>query len=60
MRNRKYVFKIQILEKLSKAQCENLPVYFPGWLSGFIKGSYSLVFNYKLRKSAFTIGKNDE
>lgn len=60
-RNRKYKNKLEILEKLSK---ENPPVYFPGWLSGFIEGegSFSLVFNdrNKLRKSGFYIGQNDE
>lgn len=61
LRNKKYDNKVQILEILYK---ENLPVYFPGWLSGFIEGegNFSLVFNAKnqLRKSAFTIGQNDE
>jgi len=61
LRNKKYEYKLQILAKLSK---ENLPIYFPGWLSGFIEGegNFSLVFNDKnqLRKSAFTIGQNDE
>jgi hypothetical protein len=40
------------------------PIYFPAWLSGFIEaeGNFSLVFNDlgNLRKSAFTIGQNDE
>lgn len=40
------------------------PLYFPAWLSGFIEaeGNFSLVFNKNgvLRKSAFTIGQNDE
>jgi hypothetical protein len=60
-RNKKYENKLQILEKLSK---KNVPLYFTGWLSGFIEGegNFSLVFNDKnqLRKSAFTIGQNDE
>lgn len=42
----------------------DLPGYFYPWLSGFIEaeGNFSLVFNEKghLRKSAFTIGQNDE
>lgn len=40
------------------------PLYFPAWLSGFIEaeGNFNLVFNKSgvLRKSAFTIGQNDE
>ena len=56
-RNKKYENKLQILEKLSK---KNVPLYFTGWLSGFIEGegNFSLVFNDKnqLRKSAFSIG----
>ena len=43
---------------------KDLPDYFSPWLSGFIEaeGNFSLVFNEKghLRKSAFTIGQNDE
>lgn len=61
LRNKKYQNKLQILHKLSK---QNAPNYFPGWVSGFIEGegNFSLVFNDKnqLRKSAFTIGQNDE
>ena len=40
------------------------PLYFPAWLSGFIEaeGNFNLVFNKSgvLRKSAFSIGQNDE
>ncbi len=40
------------------------PDYFSTWLSGFIEaeGNFSLVFNHKdaLRKSAFSIGQNDD
>ena len=61
LRYKKYENKLEILDRLSK---ENFPVYFPGWLSGFIEGegNFSLVFNDKnqLRKSSFTIGQNDE
>jgi len=60
-RNNKYNNKKQILKDLSKKE---LPSYFPQWLSGFVEaeGNFSLVFNEKghLRKSAFTIGQNDE
>jgi hypothetical protein len=49
------------LQDLSRKE---LPSYFPLWLSGFVEaeGNFSLVFNEKghLRKSAFTIGQNDE
>jgi hypothetical protein len=49
------------LVELSK---QERPTYFAPWLSGFIEaeGNFSLVFNEKgsLRKSAFTIGQNDE
>ena len=60
-RDNKYNNKKSILEDLSRKE---LPSYFPQWLSGFIEaeGNFSLVFNEKghLRKSAFTIGQNDE
>lgn len=60
-RNNKYNNKNKLLEGLSKKE---LPRYFPEWLSGFIEGegNFNLVFNEKghLRKSAFTIGQNDE
>jgi hypothetical protein len=49
---------------LSQSKIVELPFYFNAWLSGFIEaeGNFSLVFNDKghLRKSAFTIGQNDE
>ena len=61
-RNNKYSNLKFRLDNLSKQV--NLPSYFAGWLSGFIEaeGNFSLVFNEKghLRKSAFTIGQNDE
>jgi len=61
-RNNKYSNKKFILDNLSKQV--NPPSYFASWLSGFIEaeGNFSLVFNAKgdLRKSAFTIGQNDE
>lgn len=61
IRNKKYENKLNLLHKLCK---QNTPVYFPGWLSGFIegKGNFSLIFNNKnqLRKSCLTIGQNDE
>lgn len=60
-RDNKYNNKSLLLEELSK---KTLPSYFAPWLSGFIEaeGNFSLVFNEKdhLRKSAFTIGQNDE
>ena len=60
-RNRKYSNKKLLLLELSKQEA---PLYFAPWLSGFIEaeGNFSLVFNEKgyLRKSAFTIGQNDE
>lgn len=61
-RDNMYNNKKFILENLSCLK--NLPVYFAPWLSGFIEaeGNFNLVFNEKgqLRKSAFTIGQNDE
>jgi hypothetical protein len=60
-RKNKYNNKKELLQDLSRKE---LPSYFPQWLSGFIEaeGNFSLVFNEKgqLRKSAFTIGQNDE
>lgn len=60
-RNQKYKNKKVLLTELSE---QTRPLYFPAWLSGFIEaeGNFSLVFNEKghLRKSAFTIGQNDE
>jgi len=67
-RNKKYENKLEILENLHK---KNIPIYFPGWLSGFIEGEGNFscqkiqarIFNdnnNNLRKSAFTIGLNDE
>lgn len=60
-RNNKYKNKKILLDELSKKEA---PPYFSPWLSGFIEaeGNFSLVFNEKghLRKSAFTIGQNDE
>ncbi len=60
-RNNKYKNKSEILQDLSR---KVLPYYFPQWFSGFVEaeGNFSLVFNEKgqLRKSAFTIGQNDE
>lgn len=60
-RNDKYSNKKALLLELSK---QEIPLYFAPWLSGFIEaeGNFSLVFNEKghLRKSAFTIGQNDE
>ena len=59
-RNNKYKNKSNSLLKASSTA----PLYFPAWLSGFIEaeGNFNLVFNEKghLRKSAFTIGQNDE
>ena len=60
-RSKKYDNKHYLLEELSK---KDIPNYFAPWLSGFIEaeGNFSLVFNDKghLRKSAVTIGQNDE
>lgn len=58
-RNDKYLNKKVILLELSK---KDRPSYFAPWLSGFIEaeGNFSLVFKGHLRKSAFTIGQNDE
>jgi LAGLIDADG endonuclease len=60
-RNNKYLNKKILLEDLARRE---LPSYFAPWLSGFIEaeGNFSLVFNKEghLRKSAFTIGQNDE
>jgi len=62
-RNNMYIKKNELLLQQDKF----IPAYFPSWLSGFIEaeGNFSLVFkNNKqtrsLRKSAFTIGQNDE
>lgn len=62
-RNNMYIKKKELLLQQDKL----IPAYFPSWLSGFIEaeGNFSLVFkNNKqtrsLRKSAFTIGQNDE
>lgn len=61
-RNNKYNNKRTLLDNFSKQK--NVALYFGPWLSGFIEaeGNFSLVFNEKnhLRKSAFTIGQNDE
>ena len=60
-RKNKYNKKKSLLVELSK---QKKPSYFSSWLSGFVEaeGNFSLVFNEKgyLRKSAFTIGQNDE
>ena len=60
-RNNKYNNKKELLQNMAKKE---FPSYFPMWLSGFVEaeGNFSLVFNEKghLRKSAFTIGQNDE
>lgn len=59
-RKNKYKNKTYMLHNASGIP----PLYFPAWLSGFIEaeGNFSLVFNKNgvLRKSAFTIGQNDE
>lgn len=66
MFNRKNMYKDKndILVKLNQTKDIHLPLYFKAWLSGFIEaeGCFSLLFNDKgcLRKSAFTIGQNDE
>lgn len=60
-RNNKYIFKKNYLDNLG--QLTGLPYYFSAWLSGFIEGegNFNLVFNKgQLRKSAFSIGQNDE
>jgi hypothetical protein len=60
-RDKMYENKKTMLENLSTKE---IPFYFAPWLSGFIEaeGNFNLVFNEKgqLRKSAFTIGQNDE
>ena len=60
-RDNKYNNKDKLLKDL---YCKPLPFYFPSWLSGFIEteGNFNLVFDDKahLRKSAFSIGQNDE
>lgn len=60
-----YINKQHLLLKLQ--QDNFTPIYFPAWLSGFIEaeGNFSLVFRNNgetrsLRKSAFTIGQNDD
>jgi hypothetical protein len=62
-RNNMYKNMNDLLVKYQTKQIK-LPLYFNSWLSGFIEaeGNFSLVFNKKgsLRKSAFTIGQNDE
>ena len=59
-RKNKYKNKTHMLINASEIP----PLYFPAWLSGFIEaeGNFNLVFNQSgaLRKSAFTIGQNDE
>jgi hypothetical protein len=64
-RDNMYINKKELLLKLQ--QDNFTPIYFPAWLSGFIEaeGNFSLVFRNNgetrsLRKSAFTIGQNDE
>lgn len=63
-RDNMYNNKKYILEDLNKNNNINFPFYFKSWLSGFIEaeGNFTLIFNEKnhLRKSAFTIGQNDE
>lgn len=61
-RHCKYNNKKLLLLELSKQEA---PLYFAPWLSGFIEaeGNFSLVLDDQkgyLRKSAFTIGQNDE
>jgi len=60
-RKAKYENKEKLLRDLFNKPA---PSYFPQWLSGFIEaeGNFNLVFNEKgnLRKSAFSIGQNDE
>jgi hypothetical protein len=66
MLNRENMYKNNkdLLIKLNQSNDIKLPFYFKPWLSGFIEaeGNFSLVFNDKgyLRKSAFSIGQNDE
>jgi len=64
-RNNMYINKKELL--LTLQQDNFTPVYFPSWLSGFIEaeGNFSLVFKNNeqtrsLKKSAFSIGQNDE
>ena len=63
-RDNMYKNKKELLTKLNKADYIEHPIYFSGWLSGFIEaeGNFSLIFDEKglLRKSAFQIGQNDE
>lgn len=60
-RDNKYNNKNLLLQDFSK---KTQPSYFAPWLSGFIEGegNFNLVFDEKghLRKSAFSIGQNDE
>ena len=63
-RSKMYNNREDLLSKLNNKQSIIPPLYFNSWLSGFIEaeGNFSLVFNDKgqLRKSAFTIGQNEE
>jgi hypothetical protein len=64
-RNNKYRNKKILLNQYAlKNNINDLPLYFPGWLSGFIEaeGNFNLHFNEKgyLRNSKFSIGQNDE
>lgn len=66
MLNRENMYKNNkdLLAELNQSNDIKLPFYFKSWLSGFIEaeGNFSLVFNDKgyLRKSAFSLGQNDE
>jgi len=64
-RNNKYNNKDSMLQMLvAKNNIEDIPSYFPAWLSGFIEaeGNFNLFFNENniLRHSKFSIGQNDE
>lgn len=64
-RENKYNDKTKLLGQYKlKNKLNDIPLYFPAWLSGFIEaeGNFNLHFNEKgsLRNSKFTIGQNDE
>jgi hypothetical protein len=64
-RNNKYNNKKELLEYYAlKNNINDLPLYFPGWLSGFIEaeGNFNIQFkeNGSLKSSRFAIGQNDE
>jgi LAGLIDADG endonuclease/Cytochrome C and Quinol oxidase polypeptide I len=64
-RNNKYNNKKILLDQYAlKNSINDVPLYFPGWLSGFVEaeGNFNLQFKEtgSLKSSRFAIGQNDE